>query len=788
MPGERLMPGEGQGGGPEAERPTGIPPVGIPGSSPEHKKSYQLPTPEEQARLEKALEAVNRAERTIASSQQIPSELELQLRNITENTNLYNFFGLSENDPDFQDKLKAVPQKTWNTAVDAKRAAEGKGPAAHLQGDISGLEEPSLERKNALLAADNARYRDALERLSQEREGGREIITKENWMEAERYDHAPAYNEDYLSVRILDQMGRHMWVYWPKDEAQATTRVRDVVGRIELAREDVDPQLSLEYQRIQAILGAIKASKVLEQGFDLEHKLVRIEDGNQIKKIKEFNERLGTEFKGRRTFHQAFFTYETQSSIEAVVKSAVTLGPNDFNALFAMEEIIPGTNKPFNPFVVALQFYEDHGHEFASNNSETGRPEFGKQVFAHIAAHIEKIAREKGIEVPVINSEDYKWAQNMAERFFRFSGRAEMYDYLVWEDDKTGKKQIVKYFDPAVHPVYGTPHKGEKIPVRWASDRDGCDYDMTKIIRFREFLRAEGGLRAHIGLLNDVDTFGGDLLTRTVRAAKPGIPFITYRVPKEELEERIKAKTKDLIDKDKKTPEEAKEIATKLYLEIDEQNQLYAEADSFTDRDDLNNKGDNKGDNKGEQVGHLDFSLLQRTKIKNEAGEEIYEGFDFKSMGTTPLGLWVTRYVNGPEKLREALMGKAESFLINPNIESYRALINAFDFQKIFSHENLRQLGINLIDFSQNKRKEKTGRPNLNRTEIIAMVNDLTGLTDPNKPAVFNMEDRKEILEKTLGHRWGLINIAITVKDGIIGFILGILGHILKQGFSDVGK
>lgn len=777
MPGgERLMPGEGTGSpegssGPETE-------TSVPGSSPEHKKSYIPPTPEERARLE-ALAARNRVERTeriVASSQQISPELKLQLRNITEDTNLIHFFGLSEDDPDFPDKLKAIPQEAWNAVVDAKRAAEGKGPATHLQGDISGLEEPSLERKNALLAAENARYRAALERQEQEREGGIGIITKENWMEAERYDHALADNKDYLSVRILDQMGRHMWVYWPKDEQIATARVRDVIGRIELAREDVDPQLSLEYQRIQAILGAIKANK----------ELARTLGESYI----NLNEQLNLEFKGRRTFHQAFFTYETQSSIEAVVKSAVTLGPNDFNAIFAIEEKISGTNESFNPFVVALQFYEDHGHEFASNNSEIGRPEFGKQVLTHLAKYI---ADKKGVDVSTINTEDYKWAQNMAERFFRFSGRAEMYDYLVYTNPKTKEKQVVKYLDLEVHPVTGKKVDDdgnqikEKIPVGWASDRDGCDYDITKIIRLREFLRAEGGLRAYSELLNGVDTFGGDFLARTVRAdkpakdGKPGIPFITYRVPKEKLEERIKAKIKDLIDKEKKTPDEAKEIATKLYREIDEQNQLYAEADSFADRDDLNIKGDNKG----EQVGRLDFSLLQRTKKTDGTG---YEGFDFKSKGTTPLGLWVTRYVNGPESLRKQLMDKTESYLNNPNIESYRVLIDAFGFQKIFSHENLRQLAINLVNFSQNERKEKTGKPNLNRTEIVAMINDLSGLTDPNKPAVFNMEDRKEILEKAFGRYWRLINIATTVKDGVIGFILGVLGYVFKQGFSDIGK
>lgn len=717
----------------------------------------------------------------------------------------------------------------------AKVDKEGK-PIRVLPPEVTQEVVTEAEARNRLIEAER-QYRQILEQKKekdkQQRERTGETKEPPPWEEEEYYHQGEAPRRDgFFLVRILDQMGRQMWVYWPKDEAEARARVRDVVGRIELAREDVDPQLSLEYQRIQAILGSIKARKEFEEGHDEKTgKDERLIDHDQISKIKEFNERLGLEFKGRRAFHQAFFSYETQSSLEAVTKAAVSLGPNDFNALFEIEETSKKDGQSFNPFVQALQFYEDHGHEFARHNSEELRPFFGNKVLLDLKEQF-------GGDV-----EDYKWAQNMAERFFRFSGRAIEYDYLVYHKGESDEQRVI-FLDPDKHPITGELNKGEKVDVDWASDRDGCDYDQSKNLRNREFLRAEKGLRANIKLLDGIDTFGGDFLTRTVSASTKDTPFITYRVKdEEEKRTKVEAKTKELIEKnnklpigERKTPEELRkemEKLEKLYdvlqpvsekekeaktaekiKELTEKNEKLPLREKKKSAEEIRKEAENEvtkyysllkevdlagdretTDNRGEEVGHLDFRLLQRTKIvksgvveKDNIGKIKYDGFNFKKMGTTTLGLWVTRYVNGPEALRNALMGKADSYLINPNTESLRALINAWDFEKGKARENIRQLAINFIMYAKNEREQKTGKPKFDKTAIVGMVNDLTGLTDPNKPAFFNLNDKKEILEKVLGKHFALVENISFGGHWLFYFLQGILFDIFKRGFSDLGK
>lgn len=637
------------------------------------------------------------------------------------------------------------------------------------------------------------------------------------------------------------QMGIETSVPWPKERIAQEKHIREIMARMEIAKTDITQQMQVDFQNAQSILEIISLRDAEDETRATNKKLTL----DQIEDQQIWAKDMLNEMKARFAFHKAFLAYENQSSIKAVSDAARQLAPDYYNSIFEIEEAIQepgGGEHRFNPFLYAMQYYEDHGHEFARSNSETGRPEFSKKVQRYLLDYADRkrlgidpnksldsfsdaekkasndLFRERickikmGIDPSKLVAElsetekanydqkfnaikdydtaklqeyfksekftfrerlrydkfvskEYEWAANMAERLFRFTGRATMYNYLVINKGKVTER-VVK-FD------YDGVEKAE-----WADGGDGCDYDMRKILRMREFIKAEGfATRGVAELLDGVDIYAGDFWTRTVvnNYLKAQIPegekaILSSRVSQAQLEWKIK----DLIEKDKYTEEEAKEKVAKLYYVVTPVSQttkedLEAKTKEYMDKDNLPRAkaeelarayyerfhqadilGDREGsDNKGEEVKRINFLLMRRTKNTGLNFDEMKDSVDgrtFSEMGTTPMGLWATRYVDGPESARKPLSDEAKAFLRLPTFETLGALINTFDYSKAESWKTKKQLLINFIKFARSRRGD-TGKQRLSEEEILSGVNKLTGLTDENAPQFVQLQERLEVLQ-----------------------------------------
>lgn len=684
-----------------------------------------------------------------------------------------------------------------------------------------------------------------------------------NWAEkkgqeaqrAERFGKPPEPVEGWKYEWIHSQQLGDMPVEWPETQEAAEKHIKDVLGRIEIAQSSVTQQMQVDYQNAQAVLEILETRN--EDEDEAEH------EKDFIDKQKKWATKMRDEIKARIELHQAFLKYEGGGSIKEVHEAMIGIYGGRLDVIFGLKEKIPGTNKEFNPFVMALQYYEDHGHEFARANSEKDRPNFSKKVQEYLVAYV---AKERGIDPSTLKGEEYHWAQNMAERLFRATGRAIMYDYLVINKDKENER--------AVKWDYDGPEKAE-----WASGRDGCDYPMSKIYRFRENLKAEEGLmRSQIHLLDGVDILAGDFWTRTVGESYVKIPgnepLFEYRnVDKAERDERFRIieenirkqslfagwsekETQDRVDKaleeaekanrenayvhqmneedieakreeliqekikeivakkemiankrfegeEKKYVEEEarKEVIKKYFInkkikDLTKQNQnlpkdrkrskdeIEEEARRETEREvneglykeevkgkeaykkeaenylqeiyDADKYGDRPSeDNEGEVIKKINFSLMER---KLAPDGTLIEGIDFIKMSATPMSLWVSRMLDGPESAKDPLSGSREAFLLNPNFKSLGKLLGAFDYSKANSWKVKEQLIKNFVKFARSKEYESMGRNKLTETQILSGVNELTGINNPDAPQFIQLQERTRILAE-------LFNIKLSERD-----------------------
>lgn len=561
---------------------------------------------------------------------------------------------------------------------------------------------------------------------------------------------------------IKNQFLQDVQVEWPNDRQEAEKWIRKILGEIEISKDDIDQQIQIDYKNANDILEVL--SRKIEDRNWLTGQPMK---PDEILDQQKWAKKMRGEIKARLKLHASFMKYENGGSIKEVHEAMLGLYGGWLNAVFELKETSSKTQEEFNPFVEALQYYEDHGHEFARHNSEEDRPVFGKRV-------MEDLQRRFGGEAA-----NYEWASNMAERLFRATGRAIMYDYLVINKDTPNEKMVP--WD------YEGPEKAD-----WASGRDGCDYPMSKIYRFRENMKSEEGLmRGQIHLLDGADILAGDFWTRTTREsfikllAEPGQepkPLFRYRnkdengeeeriqilkdrlkeqylfegLSEEKAQERIKKAIKGVRDasiielsseqeKDaiiKARKEELMKKGIDLETATKEANAYFVEiyqADIYGDRPDDNNFG--------EVIGKINFRLMDRVVKKVGDEEVLISGIDFIKMGATPMSLWVSRMLDGPESAKDPLAGSREAYLLNPNFKTLGKLLACFDYSKANTWKVKEQLVKNYIKYAQSDAIEATGRRKLTDEEIIAGVNELSGYTDPNAPQFIQPQERAKILK-----------------------------------------
>lgn len=571
--------------------------------------------------------------------------------------------------------------------------------------------------------------------------------------------------DEYYVYINNPQLGYEIGVPWKKTREAQEKHIKEVLGRIEISKSDITQQMQVDYQNALSVLEVLEVQNGGKNPVTKEDLTP-----DQIKEQQSWAKKMRFEMKARIDFHKAFLAYESGGSVKEVADAMSKIPSAWLDIIFEFQEKIPGTEETFNPFVEAIQYYEDHGHEFARNNIAKGRERFGDKVQKYLTdfvarkslgidpnTDIESLPDEiKGNYKTFIKDKEkeYAWAQNMAERLFRSTGRAIMYDYLVVNKD--GKDKNGDPAEERMVDIHYKPLNNEN--VEWAGGRDTCDYPMSKILRFRENLATSSEsklMRPHLELMDGVDIFGGDFWSRTVRGSNvkngSGV-LVTYRLPREAFEVKVAKKVEELINQDGVARGDAEGIARRLLLKkyfpvdrpvsTDPRANEYYKADVYADRDDV--------DNTGEMVGRIDFRQMERKKTKNgdlEAGVE-FSGIEFEeNSGDSPWGIWTVRRLGGAEEAKKGLTENSASFLLNPNFESLSKLISTFDATKDNAWKVKEQLLKNFIKYARGKDIEGTGKPRLSEDEILAGVNKLTGLTDPNAPQFVQMPERQAILK-----------------------------------------
>jgi len=552
------------------------------------------------------------------------------------------------------------------------------------------------------------------------------------WDEAQGYQPLPQ-KKGFITIRLRDQMRRQYWVYWPDGtnvDADgnkvnlAQDKVRDVLGRIELARVNLneDPDLNDEYQSILWILGTLerskKTNKRLELGADKSGRTIPLENSVLEEGIKTEADKRIKEFRARNAFRGAFLNYEMQSDNGVVLKEARQLfDPEYLNTLFEIDEVVE-----------ALQYYEDNGFRFAEHNSNEGRDVFAVEVLMHLT-HLEAVQKglapgsEEYKKFIADNHQKYKWAQFLAERTFRFTGRACEYEHLVINKGKENQQRVTWQYEGSERP-------------QWASGGSGCDYEMRKHERFRDFLRQEKHLsRAQIKLLNRFDLYARDFFTSSV----PGAPGLKVLDDKDNSQAPIvKNSQQELDELDFLVYKVAKVRTFNTETKEYEWTDRFLEADRNTD------------DNKGERVGRINFKKIKET------------GYTFRKMDDTPMGLWTTRFLEGPDKARKALTGD-DGFMTNPNFNTLKKHTSTFDYEKgTEDNQTLAELRAhaftaketlaeNLVPYLKNDRHTVTGKQNSSDEEIIAGLNNLAGLNKEDEMPFFGLTEWARIMRKEMG-------------------------------------
>lgn len=613
----------------------------------------------------------------------------------------------------------------------APRAVDTPGVGSGRAG-IPPTDREVLERYLGPLPDD-----EALHRVGRETGQPDNSINEEDGRRMSRRKLEPNHHYEYINN---PQLGYEIGVPWPNSREDQEKHVKEILGRIEISKSSITEQMKVDYQQALSVLEVLEiknSGKNPVTKEDLKH--------DQIKEQQAWAKKMRLEMRVRLDLHNAFFAYENGGSVKEVAEAISKIPSAWMDVIFELKEDIPGTKESFNPFVEALQYYEDHGHEFARHNVATGRVEFGKKVMADLER------RFGG------NAKNYEWAQNMAERLFRSTGRAIMYDYLVI--NKGGKDKYGNKAEEREENIYYKPLKNES--VEWAGGRDGCDYPMSKILRFRENLAtsSEGNLmRPHIELLDGVDIYSSDYW-RIIsdKNIKNGIsPVKTMKITQEALDKKITAETvkrEELVRKGEITREQADKEIRKIrdgyfvvrapdLTSISDPNERirqkeYFDADIYSDRE--------SADNEGEKVEKIDFRQMARKR--NDKGE-LVSGIDFEeTMGDSPWGIWTVRRLAGPEEAKKALTGDPSCFLLNPNFESLGKLINTFDYSKDNAWKVKEQLLRNFIKYARSEKIERTGKEKYTEEEILAGVNKLTGLTENNGVQFVQLPERSNILK-----------------------------------------
>lgn len=154
---------------------------------------------------------------------------------------------------------------------------------------------------------------------------------------------------------------------------------------------------------------------------------------------------------------------------------------------------------------------------------------------------------------------------------------------------------------------------------------------------------------------------------------------------------------------------------------------------------------------------------------------------DFSILGKNPMDFWMFRKVAQPDAARDALMGKPESFLRLPTIDSLQTIKDNFSYIGSSQFETKAYLAKNFILFSRKDQGNILDKPNTTLLEGDYLIQDLI------RKGYFSKKDadlaRKALWDSGLMPLLGSGQLAFSYFD-ILAFILGVSLEIFSKATS----
>ncbi|MCL5410186.1 MAG: hypothetical protein M1607_05040 [Patescibacteria group bacterium] len=464
----------------------------------------------------------------------------------------------------------------------------------------------------------------------------------------------------------------------PSEAQDKINMLRSVLAKVEQTRTaGGGPGLQQEFERIGLMISGLYSPDYIARHSDKE-------DPNR-----DIGRKLYEEYIARFTFHQSFLEYETALDVKTIQTAFGRLNSEYLDTLFQL----PG-------FIKALNLYEQHAEEYiqtggTAKNAVRARIQY--ELADAFGGHHEKEDRKAWASD---HATDYAWIQNLAERFWRLSGRMSSHDKAVYNEKKN------KY--------------------EFTGDMSGGDWTMRRILKFNDFLltQAESN-RPIIRLMKGINLGAVDWLTDLAGSSEFGYD------KKDHPDGLIKLRTLD--------------------------------------------------------NGSTELEFLHDGTAPKDAS--FWANKNFANIGNEPpAGLWAYRKLAQPDAARDAMYGKSDAFLRNPTPDSLYALIDTFSYLSEKQWETKRQLFVNFIEYAKSARKTETGKRLYGFTEIVAMANNLTGLSDEKRAPFINPSDRENALKKVLGFPGSIspdfyINTRRTLT-GFIALILNLLKGIAQESIK----
>ncbi len=609
-------------------------------------------------------------------------------------------------------------------------------------------------RREAARLAELDRIRDEsraeMDRLREElRRAGRGGTNPDALAEARRRREEELRREDKRLLPVRTRLGSYIDREWPISKEGQLRELRTLLNAIE---ETKQPN------------GGDRNAEPLEEVFYVLNALRSGAGGPEDQGIEQI---LYKEFMARITLHNTFLAYETADSARAV-KEVVNNIQGDHLNYFLLE------SKEENLDVWgAFQYYGSHATEFLALRDDADIRAFRAGVQASIRAV------NPGIdEVSAVS------AQTVAERLFDITSRRVAQDVLV---SKTTRQA----------PTAAELAEGN---VEWLGDASGGNFAARRVERFRDNLYASiGAARVYPELARGVYLQSYDWVTATLGAVEGHYEKVLFTRYAE-----MGGRTSAQIKRDSKIG--ARQIAEALLgqrkLDTAETDENGLHKSYWVRRDAQGNALATLGpdgnliSDAGKYEGMIDCSNVSWTG-RDAHGNVLpalrpFVGIfgevptiDVKAInGDHAMFGWGLRRVDLADGARDALMGKPESYLRNPDFESLATLADAFSYQLDDQYKTKLNLMINLPVFLMNNEavRKECGYPEMNRQGIRALLGNVALKLKLNREEL--LKANKEVLGEGLRSDLLLAKDALKPGETLAAMLLELIKQIGTRGMQ----